>query len=83
MTTDNNVLIKVDGLQKSFGNIEVLKGIDAEIKKGDVITLNLDEKTDLRLNKKQTMETWSLKLEKSKYTFDTAKNHTIWNDDWI
>ena len=39
MTTDNNVLIKVDGLQKSFGNIEVLKGIDAEIKKGDVIVV--------------------------------------------
>ncbi len=39
MTTDNNVLIKVDGLQKSFGEIEVLKGIDAEIKKGDVIVV--------------------------------------------
>ena len=39
MTTDNNVLIKVDGLQKSFGNIEVLKGIDTEIKKGDVIVV--------------------------------------------
>ena len=39
MTTDNNVLIKVDGLQKAFGNIEVLKGIDAEIKKGDVIVV--------------------------------------------
>ena len=39
MTTDNNVLIKVDGLQKSFGDIEVLKGIDAEIKKGDVIVV--------------------------------------------
>ena len=39
MTTDNNVLIKVDGLQKSFGNIEVLKGIDTEIRKGDVIVV--------------------------------------------
>ncbi|MBR4050366.1 MAG: amino acid ABC transporter ATP-binding protein [Clostridia bacterium] len=39
MTTDNNVLIKVDGLQKAFGDIEVLKGIDAEIKKGDVIVV--------------------------------------------
>ena len=39
MTTDNNVLIKVDGLQKAFGNIEVLRGIDAEIKKGDVIVV--------------------------------------------
>lgn len=39
MTTDNNVLIKVDGLVKSFGEIEVLKGINAEIKKGDVIVV--------------------------------------------
>lgn len=39
MTTKNDVLIKVDSLQKSFGEIEVLKGIDAEIKKGDVIVV--------------------------------------------
>ena len=39
MTTNNDVLIKVDGLKKSFGSIEVLKGIDAEIKKGDVIVV--------------------------------------------
>ncbi len=38
MTTDN-VLIKVDGLCKSFGEIEVLKGIDAEIHKGDVMVV--------------------------------------------
>ncbi|MDD6284777.1 MAG: amino acid ABC transporter ATP-binding protein, partial [Firmicutes bacterium] len=34
MTTDT--LIKVEGLQKSFGNIKVLCGIDAEIHKGEV-----------------------------------------------
>ncbi len=39
MTTNNDVLIKVDGLQKSFGKIDVLKGIDTEIKKGDVIVV--------------------------------------------
>ncbi len=39
MTTNNDVLIKVDGLQKSFGEIEVLKGIDIDIKKGDVIVV--------------------------------------------
>ncbi len=33
MTTDN-VLIKVDNLCKSFGDTEVLKGINAEIDKG-------------------------------------------------
>ena len=36
MTTDN-ILIKVDNLQKSFGDVAVLKGVNAEIKKGDVI----------------------------------------------
>ena len=36
MTTDNsNVLIKVDNLCKSFDDVEVLKGINAEIDKGD------------------------------------------------
>lgn len=38
MTTDN-VLIKVDRLCKSFGEVEVLKGIDAEIHKGDVMVV--------------------------------------------
>ncbi len=39
MTTDSNILIKVDGLRKSFGDLHVLKGIDAEIKKGDVMVV--------------------------------------------
>ena len=39
MTTDNNVIIKVEGLEKSFGSNHVLKGIDAEIKKGEVIVI--------------------------------------------
>lgn len=38
MTTDN-VLIKVDNLCKLFGNVEVLKGINAEIHKGDVMVV--------------------------------------------
>ncbi|MCQ4021586.1 MULTISPECIES: amino acid ABC transporter ATP-binding protein [unclassified Ruminococcus] len=38
MTTDN-VLIKVNGLKKSFGEVEVLKGINAEIRKGDVMVV--------------------------------------------
>ena len=32
----NEVLIKVDGLCKAFGDVEVLKGVNAEIRKGDV-----------------------------------------------
>ncbi len=37
--TTNDALIKVDGLQKSFGNVEVLKGVNAEIHKGDVMVV--------------------------------------------
>ena len=37
--TDNNVLIKVSGLEKDFGDLKVLKGIDAEIKKGEVVAI--------------------------------------------
>ncbi len=38
MTTDN-IIIKTEGLLKSFGKVEVLKGIDAEIKKGEVVVI--------------------------------------------
>lgn len=37
--TTNDVLIKVDNLQKSFGDNQVLKGINAEIRKGDVMVV--------------------------------------------
>lgn len=37
--TTNEVLIKTENLQKSFGNIEVLKGINTEIKKGEVVVI--------------------------------------------
>ena len=39
MTTDNKVLIKVTGLQKAFDKVEVLKGVDIEIKKGEVVVV--------------------------------------------
>ncbi len=39
MITDNEVLIKVEGLEKSFGDLHVLRGIDAEIRKGDVMVV--------------------------------------------
>ncbi|MBQ8762934.1 MAG: amino acid ABC transporter ATP-binding protein [Clostridia bacterium] len=38
MTTDN-ILIKVTGLQKNFGSLEVLKDINTEIKKGEVVVV--------------------------------------------
>lgn len=38
-TSENNVLIRVDGLRKSFKKVEVLKGISTEIHKGDVVVV--------------------------------------------
>ena len=37
--TTNETLIKVENLEKSFGKIKVLKGINTEIKKGEVVCI--------------------------------------------
>ncbi len=39
MTANDTTLIKVSNLKKSFGDIEVLKGINTEIKKGEVVVV--------------------------------------------
>lgn len=39
MQSNGKVLLKVDGLRKSFGDNEVLKGINAEIHEGEVIAI--------------------------------------------
>lgn len=39
MTTNNDTVIKVTGLQKHFGDLQVLKGVDTEIRKGEVIVV--------------------------------------------
>ncbi len=39
MTTNKDVLIKVENLHKSFDDLEVLKGINAELDKGDVMVI--------------------------------------------
>lgn len=36
---NNDVIIKVNGLKKSFGNNEILKGISTEIHKGEVVVI--------------------------------------------
>lgn len=38
-TSENDVLIRVDGLKKSFKKVDVLKGISTEIHKGDVVVI--------------------------------------------
>jgi polar amino acid transport system ATP-binding protein len=35
----NETLIKVENMQKAFGKVEVLKGINTEIKKGEVVCI--------------------------------------------
>ena len=37
--TTNDVLIKVNNLQKAFGEIEVLKGVTTDVKKGEVVVI--------------------------------------------
>ena len=39
MTTDNKALIRVENLQKSFGDLKVLDGIDIDINHGDVVVV--------------------------------------------
>ncbi|MBQ1358945.1 amino acid ABC transporter ATP-binding protein [Ruthenibacterium sp.] len=36
---ENNILLKVRGVKKSFGHLEVLKGIDLDVKRGEVIVI--------------------------------------------
>ena len=39
MTTEKELLIRVEDLQKSFGNIHVLRGVDIDIHRGDVMVV--------------------------------------------
>ncbi|MDR0314939.1 MAG: ATP-binding cassette domain-containing protein, partial [Oscillospiraceae bacterium] len=39
MTTDNDILIKVEDLTKSFGSLDALCGISTEIKRGEVVVI--------------------------------------------
>ena len=36
---DGKPVVRVEGLHKSFGNLEVLKGIDMEVDEGEVIVI--------------------------------------------
>ena len=39
----NEPLIRVEGLRKSFGSLEVLKGIDLSVNPGEVVTCNINK----------------------------------------
>ena len=39
MNADNNILIRVENLQKAFGDLQVLTGLDIEINRGDVMVV--------------------------------------------
>src|ERR1700716_854087 len=39
MTAETDVIVEVSGLHKAFGELEVLKGIDVEVKRGQVICI--------------------------------------------
>ncbi len=39
MSTNNQILISVKDLKKSFGNLKVLKGISTDIRKGEVVVI--------------------------------------------
>ena len=36
---DYKYILKTEGVKKSFGNLDVLKGIDLEVKKGEVVCI--------------------------------------------
>lgn len=39
MTNEKDIIIQVKGLKKNFGNLEVLKGVDMEIDRGEVVVV--------------------------------------------
>ncbi len=39
MTTENDVLIKVENLHKKFGDLHVLRGLNQEIRRGEVVVI--------------------------------------------
>ena len=46
----NEPLIRVEGLRKSFGSLEVLKGIDLSVNPGEVVTIIGQDRTAERCN---------------------------------
>jgi len=64
----NNILLRVDGLKKSYGNLEVLKGISFDLSKGETLSLigpsGSGKSTCLRcLNFLERPDTGSIHLE--------------------
>src|SRR5207249_5605682 len=39
LPTGRDVVVRIEGLHKSFGHLEVLRGIDMEVHKGEVVVI--------------------------------------------
>src|SRR4051812_48059098 len=37
--SERDVVVRVDGLHKSFGHLEVVKGVDMEVRRGEVVVI--------------------------------------------
>ena len=46
-------MIKLEGITKSFGSLQVLKGIDLEINKGEIVSIVAVSYTHLDVYKRQ------------------------------
>lgn len=38
-STDKNILLKAQGIKKSYGTVSVLKGVDIEVTKGEIVSI--------------------------------------------
>lgn len=75
---DRSVIISIDGLSKSFGETRVLKNINLNITKGEVISIigpsGSGKSTLLRsINVLETPEMGSITINKSKYNYEDIK----------
>ena len=75
------VMLDVHGIRKSFGDINVLKGIDFTLRRGEVLAIigpsGSGKSTLLRcLNKLETVDSGSIKI-KEKFLVDTDKDGAV------
>lgn len=76
-------MIKIKNLHKSFGKLDVLKGIDLEVKEGEIVTIigpsGSGKSTLLRaVNYLERPEKGSITINGEKYDFDSMDAKSIW-----